>query len=97
MRRARAAERVLKEYDDRAYDEPWRPAAFCATSKVKRTSAASVCRSASRRPAARGGRRSQAAHGETAMISEERYESYDLECDLVRKPGEGEGLVIEIS
>ncbi len=48
-------------------------------------------------PAARSGRRSQAAHGETAMISEERYESYDLECDLVRKPGEGEGLVIEIS
>ena len=35
------------------------------------------------------------AHGEAARISEEMYESYDLERYLVTKPYESEGLVIQ--
>ncbi|QIN79087.1 hypothetical protein GBA65_11770 [Rubrobacter marinus] len=96
VRRAAADDRLLKEYDDRAYDEALASGGVLRYFRGRvneRRECLSFCLWESRRHAVTAA--GKPAHGEAARISEEMYESYDLERYLVRKPRRDAGLGIE--
>ena len=95
VRRVTADERLLKEYDDRAYDEALASGGvlrYFRGQANERRECLSFCLWESRGHAVAAARKP--AHGEAAGISEEMYESYDLERYSVRKE-QGEDLVVE--